>query len=225
VGLFGDFGAFSTNDSKHMKTGEGGFVICRARKDGRFAALYADKSYDRSASEARDPSLPAINARMSEVNAALGIEQLKRLPGWVERRHRAGARMDAVLSRFPLRPHWRPEQGYASYWWCAFSLHRRRVSAEPAEFARALSAEGVPCRYEIQPYLPGWRLFRRLNRDPRAFRTYSPGTLRKGAYPVNVCPQARRMARAMLAVTVNQHTGELEIRDLETALEKMFECG
>ncbi len=225
VGLFGDFGAFSTNETKHMKTGEGGFVICRNRADAHYADLFADKSYDRSAREARDPSLPAINARMSEINAALGVEQLRRLPGWVERRRRAGARMDRILSRFPLRPHWRPEGARPSYWWCAFSLDRRRVSVKPRQFARALAAEGVPCRCGLQPYLPGWRLFRRLNRNPDCFRAYKPGNLRRGAYPVNLCPQARRMAANMLAVPVNQHTGKSEIRDLERALEKIFELG
>jgi hypothetical protein len=131
--------------------------------------------------------------------------------------------MDEVLSGFPLRPHWRPGNAHPSYWWCAFSLDRRRVSARPAEFARALTAEGVPCRCGIQPYLPGWRLFRRLNRNPNAFRAYSPGTLRRGACPVDVCPRARKMEASMLAVPVNHHTGKSEIRDLERVLEKVFE--
>ena len=32
LGTFGQLGAWSTNESKHMKSGEGGFVLTRRRK-------------------------------------------------------------------------------------------------------------------------------------------------------------------------------------------------
>lgn len=222
VGLFGDFGVFSTNDSKHMKTGEGGFVLCRRKKDARYADLFADKSYNRDNREARWPSMPAINARMSEVNAALGVEQLKNLPSWIEHRIEMGQAAESVLSEYPTVPHPLPKKAVSSYWWVAFSLARPDMDISASEFAAALSAEGIPCRNQTQPYLPGWPLFRKLNRDPNAFHTYCPGGLPKGAYPIAGWPQARRESEEIMAIPINRHTTKNDISDLNHALDKVF---
>lgn len=222
VGCFGDFGAFSTNESKHMKTGEGGFVLCRRKKDAKYADLFADKCYARGGSGPRTPAFPSLNVRMSEINAALAYQQLKMLPTWIRRRNRAGRLIDQTLNRFPLIAHPRPAEAYCTYWWLLFSLDSAETDMTVKEFVSLLNAEGVPCMSKPQDLLPDWEIFRALNDDPKCFPTYKPGTLRSGRYTADICPVARRTADNMMAIPVNQYTGSSELSRLNRAFDKIF---
>ncbi|MBA3710605.1 MAG: aminotransferase class I/II-fold pyridoxal phosphate-dependent enzyme, partial [Planctomycetes bacterium] len=72
VGTFGDAGAFSTNDSKHISCGEGGVVVARDAEVARVARLFTDKGYDRSAQRGGQAvGFLAFNYRMSELSAAV----------------------------------------------------------------------------------------------------------------------------------------------------------
>lgn len=92
VGLLGDAGCFSFYPAKHMTTGEGGMLITRRGDVARRAAQLRAFGIDRNVVTERD--LPGrydvqalgLNYRMSEMAAALGIEQLKRLPDFLRRR-------------------------------------------------------------------------------------------------------------------------------------------
>lgn len=92
VGLFGDVGCFSFYPVKHLTTGEGGMVITRradvAERISKQRAFGIDKTVvaERRHSGAYDVELLGVNYRMSEIGAALGVEQLKRVPGFLEQR-------------------------------------------------------------------------------------------------------------------------------------------
>ena len=222
LGCFGDFGCFSTNESKHMKTGEGGFVICRSRPEALYAELFADKCYPRFPEAPRTPAFPALNVRMSELNAVVGIEQARKLPGWIRARHQMGKRLEALIRQFPLRPHGYPDGMKCSYWWFSCYLDKRRTDIPVQDFIEALRAEGIWCGNKIQPIVPGWEIFRKLNRNPNCFRTYRPLNLRKGMYGLDKWPEAAWAFENIIRIPMNQHTGESELRDLKRALEKIF---
>jgi perosamine synthetase len=92
VGLFGDYGCFSFYPVKHITTGEGGMLISKdkARVDRvkQLRAFCVDRTH------AERNSLPGwydvsgvgFNYRMSEISAAIGIEQLRKLPGFLTQR-------------------------------------------------------------------------------------------------------------------------------------------
>jgi len=222
AGCFGDFGAFSTNESKHMKTGEGGFVLCRSKSAALYADLFADKCYHRFPEAPATPAFPALNVRMSDITAAIAIEQLRKLPGWIRRRQAAGLEIECVLSRYPLKSCRRPKEARCSYWWCAFFLdeEERRISAE--EFVKMMNAEGIPCWRGGQRLITEWEIFKKLNDNPNYFRNYRPGALRKGAYRLDRWPEAKWAVENIIVIPVNQHTGKSEIRDLDRALKKIF---
>jgi dTDP-4-amino-4,6-dideoxygalactose transaminase len=85
LGTYGDIGAWSFNESKHMKAGEGGFVLTNNKK---MADLFADKCYARIPGVPANPAFPALNVRLNEINAALASVQLSYLPKWIEKRRR-----------------------------------------------------------------------------------------------------------------------------------------
>lgn len=64
---------------------------------GRYADLFVDKSYNRTGVGPVDPVMPALNYRMSELNAVIGIEQLKVSGLLGDRRHALGERLAAGM--------------------------------------------------------------------------------------------------------------------------------
>lgn len=84
VGLFGDTGCFSFYPVKHMTTGEGGMFVSRhesvALAVGRLRAFGVDRTHsERSLPGMYDVPSLGLNYRMSEMQAALGRSQVRRL--------------------------------------------------------------------------------------------------------------------------------------------------
>jgi perosamine synthetase len=94
VGLHGDVGCFSFYPVKHLTTGEGGMAITQradlAERISKQRAFGIDKTVvaERRHSGAYDVELLGQNYRLGEIGAALGIEQLKRVPGFLDVRRR-----------------------------------------------------------------------------------------------------------------------------------------
>ena len=84
VGLFGDAGCFSFYPVKHMTTGEGGMFVSRhepvAQAVGRLRAFGVDRTHsERLLPGMYDVPSLGLNYRMSEMQAALGRSQLRRM--------------------------------------------------------------------------------------------------------------------------------------------------
>ena len=85
VGTFGDFGCFSFQQSKHMTTGDGGMTVTYNKVHHDKMKLFVDKGYARKGWGARAYAFLAPNYRMNELTAAVGIAQLKKVRGVVEK--------------------------------------------------------------------------------------------------------------------------------------------
>jgi len=83
VGAWGDAGAFSHNHYKTISAGEGGTVTVKDRRLFERAMLYQDAGsyfFDPRMRKLSIPYFAGMNFRMSEVLAAILLEQMKRLP-------------------------------------------------------------------------------------------------------------------------------------------------
>ena len=85
VGLFGDTGCYSFYPVKHITTGEGGMLVSRhedvVAEIARFRAFNVDRTHtERSIPGVYDVTGIGLNYRMSEMQAALGRTQLKKVP-------------------------------------------------------------------------------------------------------------------------------------------------
>jgi perosamine synthetase len=76
VGLQGDIGIFSFGPSKMITTGSGGMLVTNNKDLSEKARDFTD--YDKH--------IPAFNFAMDDLQAAMGIKQLKKLPGFLRRR-------------------------------------------------------------------------------------------------------------------------------------------
>jgi len=79
VGSFGEISVFSFYATKMMTTGEGGMLLTDSRKIAK--ALSDMRDYDK-----KDIYRFRTNSKMTDFQAAIGIEQLKKLPFFVRRR-------------------------------------------------------------------------------------------------------------------------------------------
>ena len=91
VGLHGDVGVFSFYPVKHMTTAEGGMIITDnaslASKLKLVRAFGVDRSHgERVAPGTYDVPELGFNYRMSEIHAAIGVEQIKKLDRFLTRR-------------------------------------------------------------------------------------------------------------------------------------------
>ena len=194
VGTFGHVGIYSANESKHISAGEGGVILTNEEDLGRYADLFVDKSYNRTGVGPVDPVMPALNYRMSELNAVIGVEQLKKVRAVGDRRHALGERLAAGMAGLPgvslLRP---PAHSKSSYWGAVLFVDATAAGVDGTGFAKALAAEGISAGQPVQGFVLQWPLFRTLNENPTAFRTYIPPGLTKGRFEPSQCPNAQGM--------------------------------
>jgi len=106
IGSFGDLICFSFDSIKNITCGEGGAVICQ---DKELADIMRQKrllGIDRHATIDSGPThrwfyrIPCQGFRyhMSNLNAALGLAQLAKLPAFIKRRQQIARRYDQALS-------------------------------------------------------------------------------------------------------------------------------
>lgn len=142
VGTFGDIGCFSFCVGKIMSTGgEGGMVITnkrwlydrmRARRDhGRYSMVGSADPHAFQYTVAE----PGTNARLTEMQSAIGRAQLKKLDGWVARRREIAARYDAELD-------WKvTAEGHSHYMYIGRVTNWKRP-----DIIKNLNARGIPAR-------------------------------------------------------------------------------
>jgi dTDP-4-amino-4,6-dideoxygalactose transaminase len=106
VGLFGDAGCFSFYPTKHITTAEGGMFVTRhrdlAERVARLRAFGVDRTHaERTRSGMYDVPALGLNYRMSELQAALGRSQLRRLDTNLARRRAHFTALRAAFAGVP----------------------------------------------------------------------------------------------------------------------------
>lgn len=94
VGSLGDAACFSFYPTKNMHSLEGGMVVTSDEEAARRIRLLRNQGMEqRYANE-----IVGYNVRLTDVAAAIGRVQLRKLPGWNEARQANAAKLDAGLS-------------------------------------------------------------------------------------------------------------------------------
>ena len=146
TGTLADVGCYSLNYHKHVHTGEGGILV--TDDDGIAERLQLIRNHaeavvgDRGITDLRN--MIGFNFRLGEIECAIGIEQLKKLPRLVADRQRVAARLTAGLRELPgLRtPVVRPECTHAYYMY-PMIVDVERLGVSRRALFKALEAEGV----------------------------------------------------------------------------------
>ena len=94
VGTFGDFAMFSLYPTKNMTSGEGGMVTCGSSAIARNVRLLRNQGMETQYAN----EIIGFNTRMTDIHAAIGREQLKKVGAWTSTRQRNAAFFDSTLS-------------------------------------------------------------------------------------------------------------------------------
>ena len=130
VGTFGSFAMFSFYPTKNMTSGEGGMNSCADEDLAERIRLLRNQGM-----KARyQNELVGHNARMTDINAAIGRVQLRKLPDWNRRRQANAAFYDAHLEGVTVP---RLADGAAH----VYHQYTIRVAEDRDGFARALDEE------------------------------------------------------------------------------------
>ncbi len=109
IGSFGDVQVFSFHPNKNMTTGEGGCVATRDEKLASDVALLRFHGMDREAwnrfgkkgAQHYEIIAPGYKYNMMDIQAALGLHQLKQLDGFIKRRTTIALRYQKTLADWP----------------------------------------------------------------------------------------------------------------------------
>lgn len=220
VGTIGQIGCFSLQQSKHMTTGDGGVTITNDDEFGKRGALFIDKGWDRSPSGPRVYPMLGMNYRMTELQGAVALAQLKKVRDVVERRRRNGDLLSELISGIKgIKPQKVLPRAKHSYWLNAFT-----VEEDAERFAEALRAEGIPASsgYIGKPIflcnqaLTSQRIFGE-SRHPFDH----PAARKDVAYTEGLCPNAEEILRRAVILRLDEFCGEEEVRDSATAIRKV----
>jgi perosamine synthetase len=156
VGTIGDIGIFSLNYHKHIHTGEGGVII--TNDAGLAEKCQLIRNHAENVVEAKGvtdlTNMVGYNYRMTEIEAAIGVEQLKKLPQLLEERLKNAAFLHEAIGSINglTSPPWVEAPSVHTFYvqpvkydQNVFEVHRNDfVNAIKAEIPSAVLRETAP---------------------------------------------------------------------------------
>jgi dTDP-4-amino-4,6-dideoxygalactose transaminase len=170
VGVTGNCGAFSFHPRKSITTGEGGMVTTNDRETAdrvRMLRSHGESLSDESRHKSDEVVYPdfellGFNYRMTDVQAAIGVEQMKKLPYMLEERRRIAHRYNDLLSdlekeEYLLLPPQR--EGFIHSYQSYVILLRDKVKIERDKLSNELQKRGIATRKGTY-HVPGIKCYR-----------------------------------------------------------------
>lgn len=229
TGTLAHVGGYSLNYHKHIHTGEGGILVtndeCIADRL-RLIRNHAEAVVgDKGVTDLRN--MVGYNFRLGEIESAIGIEQLKKLKGFIASRQRAAARLTQGLSKLPgLRtPVVKPDCTHAYYMY-PMVLDIQQLGVSRARIMEALEAEGVvglAAGYANLHLLPMYQ--KKMAYGSKGFPWTSDICRRNVSYDKGICPVAEKLHETSylgFEMCMNELT-DCDVDLLVMAFEKVWE--
>lgn len=224
VGAMGLAGAFSMNESKHMSTGDGGFILTSDDTVAWIARLYIDKTYLRGPVQRGEESVSfaALNCRPTAITAALAQAQLERLDENIARRRVIAARYYQELSDLPELHLPRLPKACNPAWW---PVPVRYVGSSPTrdEIMAAIQAEGVSINSALSPLKGNVRS--KLIRERRFYPLTDklPHFLTDVHYDPNSCPQTDAIMPTVMRLPMDFRYTDEDITQTIAGIRKVWD--
>jgi dTDP-4-amino-4,6-dideoxygalactose transaminase len=196
AGLLGDVGCFSFYPVKHMTTAEGGMLITQkeemAQRISRQKAFGVDRHMgERTVPGVYDVTMLGFNYRMNEIQASLGIEQLKRMKEFLRRREENYKALSSGLSGVGEIGLFESSQGeYQSSYYCLSVLLKGRLEKKRYEVVTYLKDHGVGTSVYYPKAVPHMAYYRE-----------------KYGYEEGSFPVAAKISATSIALPVGPHLG------------------
>ena len=206
TGLIGDAGCFSFYPVKHLTTAEGGMIILKeqalAEKLKLLKAFGVNRTHgERSVPGDYDVVGLGYNYRMSEVHAAIGVEQMKKLPTFLDKRKENFQALEGGLSE----------------------LDGFRILPQPLNetFTSSHYCMGILLEPELIPHRP--KIMERLKEMGIGTSIYYPRPVPhmsyyRNKYGVTNCPNAELISNAIIALPVGPHLNLGDMQNIASGL-------
>lgn len=210
AGLLGEAGCFSFYPIKHMTTAEGGMII--TNNDELAAKLRLQRAFcvDRTPNERTVPGVYDVvglgfNYRMNEIQAAIGIEQLKRIDSFLDAREaNYHALYEGLLNLDELRVvDSRSTDASKASFYCLSVLLDDALVGKRVDIVEAMKARGVGTSVYYPQPVPHMTYYRK-----------------KYGYTDSSFPVAARLSNASIALPVGPH---LTIDDMQYVVQSLKE--
>ena len=216
LGTFGIFASWSFCQDKIMTTGGEGGMLCTG-DPALFKRCWSYTQHGKDHDDAlatHSPTVPGsfrwvvrhegTNLRMTEMQAAIGIRQLAKLPEWSAARRRNSLIMQDALRGIPgIRVPETPE-GHAHYRCVAFTDGNDAAGMRD-RLLQALHASGIPAMHGSCSEIYREQAF--------VDRGMTPGAMGRGALDSDGrLPNARRLGDTSLTFLVHHTIGEAAMR-------------
>ena len=146
AGTIADLGVFSLNYHKIIHSGEGGVILTNDDQLARKCQMvrnHGEVALDEEGD--METIILGSNLRMSEIHAAIGIEQLKKLDGFLEKRRRIADKVTEGLKiRHGLKGVTIPEGYTHSYYVYPIKFEENEWGITREQFVKAMTLEGFP---------------------------------------------------------------------------------
>lgn len=180
VGFFGDTGCYSFYPIKHFTTAEGGMLTTKEADIAEGIRRKKAFGVDRTAGERKIPGMYDVtmlgfNYRMNEIQAAIGIEQLKKLPGFLRQRKINFERLQAGLKELPEIDLFQSTHGdFESSYYCFTILLRKAFTSKRTAIIEFLNERGVGTSIYYPQAIPDFTYYRaKYNTDPATYTVAS----------------------------------------------------
>ncbi|MCS3632513.1 perosamine synthetase [Salinibacter ruber] len=212
VGSLADLNTFSFHPVKNMTTGEGGMITTdnpewanemREFRNHGITSTHHERA-ERGSWVYEIPEA-GYNYRLTDMQCALGMSQLEKLPGWVERRREIAARYDVAFADVDaVEPIAMREDSTCAYHLYVIRLNLDTLSVGREEVFDALRAEGIGVNVHYIPvhYHP----FYRENFDTGG----------------GLCPVAETAYECILSLPLFPRMTDDDARDVEKSVKKVI---
>ncbi|MEM2110353.1 MAG: DegT/DnrJ/EryC1/StrS family aminotransferase [Candidatus Bathyarchaeia archaeon] len=224
VGSIGDMGCFSLMNGKHITTGgEGGAITTSNEEYCQNGMLSSRSRFSPWTTIRFDIVYPVLNYRLTELQASIGLVQLKKLPKIVAKRRELCMKLAKYIShleavKFPKIL----ENTDPSFWFLPIFVDLKKITVSIDHFAEALVREGIPvgAKYTGAPLYEYIFMAQRNtygdSKCPWSCLYYG----REIDYS-NSCPNAKKALNQLITVTLHESCTEKEVEDISLALEKV----
>jgi perosamine synthetase len=219
AGTWGQTGCYSLNEYKHISCGDGGLIITNDDATAIKLRLATDKCYDRRPEAAkRNPSFLATNTRMTELQGAVGLAQLRKLDSIVARRRAWCGALSAQLAAVPGLALPEVTAGCEPSWW--FYLLRvvpETLGADADTFVKALRAEGLPASaHYIGQCVYEYPIFTEHSAFARGEHAYMRRDYRHG-----LCPEAEAILQTGIILSIHEAYTETDLEETAHAIRRV----
>jgi dTDP-4-amino-4,6-dideoxygalactose transaminase len=230
TGTIGDAGVLSLNRHKIIHTGEGGIILTDDDQLGERARMI--RNHGENVVEKMGwtdiANTMGSNYRMTEIEAAIGLEQLHKLDELFEHRNKLAAHLTRRLGEFrdAVEPPIIYPNATHGFYMYAIKFNAKSVGVARHTFLQALRAEGIPFD---EGYVRPLYLLPMYQKRVAYGNKGCPWTCShyhgKVSYDKGICPTAERLNESQLLLADVCHhpltTGDMD--DVANAFEKILD--